>query len=561
MMIRVFIIITCFAASLNLMEVFADNELHSDYLMRTILSENKSPAQRIDSYRQLLKVDSSMLYNPIAFKINRILLRNGLYTEADSLLAKMEKKSAEKDVDWKCKFLYASGWTALYCQNYSKAMGNALQLLQLSKPDSLLYRNSDAYILMSDLFNMMRNYTFGEKCARHASSIINKLDRQDKKHRLTQAMICLSNSLIGQDKDKDAFALLKKAREIASDSVQINAILGTLGMLYAKNGEFPIAENYYLEAAEINSDSINKRAQLLNLLSLKIADGNFKDAEAIIEGNNATFSNIGNPNMVRGLYEAKSYICEHNDNLKEALNASRLALTYADSAYAAERKIYTTQLSNQFQEQLNELEKGTKKSWTPILLISLAVALVGSTVAFLWIHVNKQKLKMTTQIEALQTELRAAKETSKNEAEVKSQRLVTMAMHLARANESLSGIEALVTDKSQDPDARLKQISAILRQLSSEDNLWEMFKTYFEQVNQSFFNNLYKIQPNLTNAEIRMSAFILMNLTSKEIAVLTNRSVRTVESIKYNLRKKLAITEPTESFMRRIASPDFTFNS
>lgn len=51
-----------------------------------------------------------------------------------------------------------------------------------------------------------------------------------------------------------------------------------------------------------------------------------------------------------------------------------------------------------------------------------------------------------------------------------------------------------------------------------------------------------------------MCAFILMNLTTKETAILTNRSARTVETIKHNLRKKLGITGSSEAFMRKISS-------
>ncbi len=43
-------------------------------------------------------------------------------------------------------------------------------------------------------------------------------------------------------------------------------------------------------------------------------------------------------------------------------------------------------------------------------------------------------------------------------------------------------------------------------------------------------------------------------MTIKEIAIATNRSVRTVDCIKYNLRCKLNISEPTESFIRRLSS-------
>lgn len=51
-----------------------------------------------------------------------------------------------------------------------------------------------------------------------------------------------------------------------------------------------------------------------------------------------------------------------------------------------------------------------------------------------------------------------------------------------------------------------------------------------------------------------MAAYVLLNLNSKDIARMTNRSVRTVDNIKYNLRKKLAITEPMTLYLRRLMS-------
>ena len=54
--------------------------------------------------------------------------------------------------------------------------------------------------------------------------------------------------------------------------------------------------------------------------------------------------------------------------------------------------------------------------------------------------------------------------------------------------------------------------------------------------------------------EVRLCAFILMNMTSKEIAATTNRSVNTINSTKHSLRKKFKITEPTIAYIRRISA-------
>ena len=99
----------------------------------------------------------------------------------------------------------------------------------------------------------------------------------------------------------------------------------------------------------------------------------------------------------------------------------------------------------------------------------------------------------------------------------------------------------------------LDRIRKAVRELSEEQHVWKVFTSYFEEVNQDFFNRIYKINPAISTSEARMCAYMLMKLTTKEIAALTNRSVRTVESTKYNLRKKLRISGNAEEWMHRLS--------
>lgn len=45
--------------------------------------------------------------------------------------------------------------------------------------------------------------------------------------------------------------------------------------------------------------------------------------------------------------------------------------------------------------------------------------------------------------------------------------------------------------------------------------------------------------PDLSQSELNVCALISLNLTSKEIALLINRTVGTVENIRISIRKKL----------------------
>lgn len=68
---------------------------------------------------------------------------------------------------------------------------------------------------------------------------------------------------------------------------------------------------------------------------------------------------------------------------------------------------------------------------------------------------------------------------------------------------------------------------------------WEVFEFNFNQVHEEFFNKLKERHPDLTHKDLKVCAYIKMNLSTKEIAPLMNISIRGVETNRYRLRKKL----------------------
>ncbi|MDR2556404.1 MAG: sigma-70 region 4 domain-containing protein [Bacteroidales bacterium] len=90
---------------------------------------------------------------------------------------------------------------------------------------------------------------------------------------------------------------------------------------------------------------------------------------------------------------------------------------------------------------------------------------------------------------------------------------------------------------------------------------WLFVKPYIETVYPDFFNKLNTaaasartpVEENLTDFEIRVCLLQLFDFSSKEIARITNRSARTIETTVYKIRKKLLV--PTETRL-----PDFLKN-
>ena len=87
----------------------------------------------------------------------------------------------------------------------------------------------------------------------------------------------------------------------------------------------------------------------------------------------------------------------------------------------------------------------------------------------------------------------------------------------------------------------------MIKSLNEDENIdqeWENFTKHFDSVNSDFVVRLKEKYPTISSNEIKLCAYLRMNLSTKEIAQLMNISVRGVEISRYRLKKKLGI--PTE---------------
>jgi ligand-binding sensor domain-containing protein/DNA-binding CsgD family transcriptional regulator len=169
-------------------------------------------------------------------------------------------------------------------------------------------------------------------------------------------------------------------------------------------------------------------------------------------------------------------------------------------------------------------------------------------------HEEEQKrLQYLHQLEIEKSEKEIVKlknEKLESEIEHKNTELASAAMHLVQKGELLSNIreELMRMKKGVNGDgAAAEEFKKMLRILGEENKMdkdWEQFAVHFDKVHSDFLQILKSVYPQLSAHELKLCAYLRMNLSSKEIAQLENISVRGVEISRYRLRKKLRI--PTE---------------
>jgi DNA-binding CsgD family transcriptional regulator len=139
------------------------------------------------------------------------------------------------------------------------------------------------------------------------------------------------------------------------------------------------------------------------------------------------------------------------------------------------------------------------------------------------------------------------------EVEFKNAELASTAMNLVQKKEFILKVkdELQHLNKSVKDVGGTTELKKILRSLSDEEKLneeWEQFSVHFNKVHGDFLNILKEKYPTLKPHELQLSAYLRMNLSSKEIAQLMSISVRGVEISRYRLRKKLGIATEVNLF-------------
>jgi DNA-binding CsgD family transcriptional regulator len=129
----------------------------------------------------------------------------------------------------------------------------------------------------------------------------------------------------------------------------------------------------------------------------------------------------------------------------------------------------------------------------------------------------------------------------KKEFKNKSNELAAATLSIIKKNELLSRVKEQLLSNVEEKDSVKAIITVIDKSLKQQDD-WELFKEAFNNADREFLKKLKKAHPNLSPNDIRLCAYLRLNLSSKEIAPLLNISVRSVEIKRYRLRKKMNLS-------------------
>ena len=398
-------------------------------------------------------------------------------------------------------------------QEYDEAYNYYNKALDILKKKGNQYGISVANNNIGDVFKMMGKYDV-------ALMYYNKvLSARDSLNNPEMEIVCMSNIGILKEMMNDgdsAIYYYSKALEkagIFNDQLLITRCLSLLGSALVEKGLYDQAKSYLERAFNLSKELV-------------------------------LYEDMSNTSkLLQLIYEKKG-------NFKEAYHYANMHILASDSLHSNEAKRHVLKLIFDHKIRLQEMEKkqqieaeqqARKTSMFIFYLIILGliiIVLLGILLLFRTIQLRKidriEKEKADLQVISVEKDI-----------ELRNRELVEKVLKISEKIEKIDATVKLLDEFSSTLSTKQKaELTIIMRDLRTKgtNTQWEEFYGYFSQVYSQFYEKLEKEFPNLTLNEKRLCALLKLNMTTKDMAAITNLNVKSIEVARTRLRKTLNLT-------------------
>ena len=466
---------------------------------------------------------------------------------------------------------------------YREAMEYANDAKELAEAKAIKNEIAQATHLIGLIYTDLGNFTKSSACFYKNIQLYKEMGN---KQGVSKTLNTIGVIYFEQNNYDKALEYFFEALQIAEEIKFTEGVargLNNVAIVFESRDEYENANKYFEKAVEINQQLGYVKGEGINYLNLGNTNKslqNYEQAISYFEMALQIFEQLQHRQLIA---KTKNFICEY---YLEVGNFA-LARKNAESAYNEAREIRSKVIAHDAAELLhtlflnrndtinaykwaiiqgrvndslnidgskaelsklellydfNQREKEQKivQQQRDFIKIIIIFFLVFFLLVVLLIYARQRSKAYKTQIE---------KQSLKKKLEFRDKQLTTNAIYLMKKNELLSRISSqlIELEKSAIKDetkAALHQIAEELKR-SKKSDLWEEFEMRFNQVHESFYKQLAKDFPDLTANDLRICAFLKLNLTTKEIAEISGQRAGTIEMTRTRLRKKFGISNTT----------------
>ncbi|MDX1902795.1 MAG: tetratricopeptide repeat protein [Thermonemataceae bacterium] len=490
-------------------------------------------------------IEEAVLYRRVSNYSSAVLMQGKALQVLDSLQSKDYTRYAEIE--------YALGYSHYETKNYQKAIFHWKKALKISKKHQVISRNRTL-------------------CNNNIGIAFRSLGQYDS------AMVYL------QETRKEAIAL--------RDTIWIGISEGNMGDIWVLRKEYAKAIPLLERDIDISIRFQEQNNAVSSLSQLAFCYTKLQQKEKALENYQKAlelyqayeYLMIENEGISRfdrllPIYEGLSKIYEAKQDYQKAYDYQNKAKTLQDTL---KKRDFSEQINTLEEKYLSDIQEKEKKllkasvqsekiqKWLAVSVGVLLIFLLFGGFFFFSFKVQKAKLKAEKvaaekQVEIekslrLEEEMRAEAEINslkrqqyEEDIALKERELTTVTLLIHQKNEILRQLQVELSQVSQKTEnEEIKQdLKQTLHNIKNDlhlENDWEIFKQQFEQVHPKFFSYLPAQYPDLNLTDLRICAYLRMNLDNKTIAQFLNISTDSLRVTRHRLRKKMNLATDKELY-------------
>jgi hypothetical protein len=179
---------------------------------------------------------------------------------------------------------------------------------------------------------------------------------------------------------------------------------------------------------------------------------------------------------------------------------------------------------------LISLEKETKNKYLIAFLLTFSLFVIG--IFYFFSHRKNHIIKEKLDAEKLRLSY---------ELELKSKEMMSESMNSINIHNTklmiYDELSSLIKELPATHQNKFKEFNRKLK-ATNKTNILDEFDARFTGVYEDFYQKILVLAPDLTPNELKICALLKLNISSKEISLLTNRSIGTIENTRVSIRKK-----------------------
>lgn len=372
----------------------------------------------------------------------------------------------------------------------------------------------------------------------------------NKKLGNTYRLIMNYNNLGSSHRQKDL--LVEAIAYYDSAFVQLEKLYNPLQMaqnilnranIYKRKGDVEVAEPLYLQAlsiCEANNIPYGEMLGKINLGDLYRQKRQYeKSGEVLASALDLSFR-LKAKREEALIYEKQAWLARDLADFRVAYNLLDKYHVLNDSLVNESVRKEANALREKYElgKKENEiLSLSKEKLFQQLIIAGMAVGLLIAIILLQWWR-NKHKL-LSKENQKQELKRKHLRETLIN----KDKELTAQAAQLIQMQQLLETAKSNITNILSDNTIEVNKIKKVKAVLSNNAvlSIKKDFDLRITESNKDFFDILLKFYPDLKPAELKLCAYLRLNLTTKEIAEISNKSTRTIENIRLSIRKKMSL--------------------